>query len=132
MGIVAERPQTSHTARRYIAVIQDAGGYAAPLAALDPAPPEGPPAPVLHSVVRVDDLLTPEFVERLWSHLPLNVSCTCEERWNEDLEVWEVDEDACECARLSIPAVRNCLAAALGEPQIAADQFGQQREGSRG
>lgn len=42
-------------ARRYIAVIQDPRGYPPPGADLEPAPPEGPSQPVLHSVVAADE-----------------------------------------------------------------------------
>lgn len=49
------------TARRYLAVVQDPRGYPAPGGELEPAPPEGPAPPVMHSVVLADDF---ERVER--------------------------------------------------------------------
>lgn len=45
----------SDQARRYVAVIQDARGYPAPGAPLEPGPPEGVGPPVIHSVVLADD-----------------------------------------------------------------------------
>lgn len=111
---------SDYTARRFLALVQEAGGYPAPLADLDPAPPEGPAQPALHSVVKVSDLLAPEFVERLWSHFPLNAPCNCEEPWDPELGCY-VHNDDCQCDRKLILTVRNCLAAALGEPQVSHD-----------
>ena len=43
-----------HSARRYLAIVQDARGYPPP-GELDPAPPEGPGQPMVYSVVKADD-----------------------------------------------------------------------------
>jgi hypothetical protein len=56
------------SARRYIAVVQDPRGYPPP-GELDPAPPEGPDQPVIHSVVLAEEYdrlreVTDEMVER--------------------------------------------------------------------
>lgn len=91
-----------------------------------------------------DQLLSDEFVERLWSHLPLTTYCTCEEEWDDASETFSVDEGKCQCNRRTIPCVRNALAAVLGEPEIpyvdpvAAMQFGRvtdeegRRDGAQG
>lgn len=42
------------SARRYITIIQDEHGYP-PLGELDPAPPDGPKPPVVHTVVLADE-----------------------------------------------------------------------------
>ncbi len=41
--------------RRYLTIIQDPAGYPAPGEPLEPAPPDGPAPPVMHSVVLADD-----------------------------------------------------------------------------
>lgn len=42
-------------ARRYLTVIQAAQGYPPPRTPLEPAPPDGPAQPVIHTVVLADD-----------------------------------------------------------------------------
>lgn len=42
-------------ARRYLAIVQDARGYPAPGDPLEPAPPDGPAQPVIHTVVLADE-----------------------------------------------------------------------------
>jgi hypothetical protein len=61
-------------------------------------------------------LLSDEFVERLWSHLPLTVFCDCEEEWNDEAEAFVTPD--CDCDRKTILCVRNALATVLGEPQV--------------
>jgi hypothetical protein len=62
-------------------------------------------------------LLSDEFVERLWSHLPLTVYCDCEDEWSDAHEAYVAPDD-CECDRKTIVCVRNALATVLGEPQV--------------
>lgn len=62
-------------------------------------------------------LLSDEFVERLWSYLPLTVYCDCEDEWSDEADTF-VTPDSCECDRKTIVCVRNALATCLGEPQV--------------
>lgn len=73
-------------------------------------------------------LLSDEFVERLWSYLPLTVFCDCEDVWDDEAETW-VTPDSCECERKTIVCVRNALAAVLDEPQVPYTD-GARRKGS--
>lgn len=67
-------------------------------------------------------LLSDEFVERLWSYLPLTVFCDCEDEWDNEADSF-VTPDSCECERKTIVCVRNALATVLGEPQVPPHSF---------
>lgn len=81
-------------------------------------------------VVAVDDLLSAQAIERLWSHLPLTVFCDCEPDWDDDLQAY-VEPD-CDCDRKTILAVRNSLAAVLGEAQLTTDPLLERPDGQDG
>lgn len=52
---MSDEPQNSGPLRRYLAIVQDERGYPAPTAALDEAPPGGPEAPCVVSVVKAEE-----------------------------------------------------------------------------